>query len=90
MNSSNKNYKTLENVLEKVQYLSTISERLLMIPDMDTNNIQYHFENINPTELTKEISGCAGAVDGKNIQVEMEVADNINVSGKKELLSRLF
>ncbi len=47
--------KTLENVLEEIQYLSSISERLLLIHTMDTGKIKYHFQRIKLSELMHEI-----------------------------------
>lgn len=86
-----KTIKTLENVLEEVHYLSSISDRLLMIHNMDTNNIQYYFENINLSELIKEIYLDVQVLSlEKNIKVELEAEDNIHVNGNKELLSRLL
>ena len=53
--SDNNTTKTLENILEEVQYMTSISERLLLIHNMDTNNIKYHFKEIDISELIKEI-----------------------------------
>ncbi|TKG88248.1 HAMP domain-containing protein [Puteibacter caeruleilacunae] len=82
---------TLENVLEEVQYLSSISERLLMIHNMDTRNIKYHFEKINLSELMKEIYQDVQVLSmDKNISVELKVEEDITLDGSKELLSRLL
>ena len=90
-NGNQHTIKTLENVLEEVQYLSSISERLLMIHNMDTNNIKYHFEKINLSELMEEIYQDVQVLSmEKNIKVELEAADNIIVDGNKELISRLL
>lgn len=83
--------KTLENILEEVQYLSSISRRLLMIHDIDTNNIKYHFEEINLSELIKEIYQDILVLSlEKNIKASVEIDDNITIKGNKELISRLL
>jgi len=82
---------TLENILEEVHYLSSISERLLMIHNMDTNNIKYNFESINLSKLMDEIIQDVQVLSiEKNIKVDMEIADNILIRGNKELFTRLL
>lgn len=90
--SGNKNtIKTLENVLEEVQFLSSISERLLLIHNMDTNKIKYYFEKIQLSELLQEIYQDILVLSmKKNITVQMEISDNITINGNKELLLRLL
>lgn len=88
---NNKTISTLENILEEVQYLSSISERLLLIHNMDTNNIKYHFEKIQLSELMKEIYQDVLVLSlEKNIKVDMVAAENITIYGNKELISRLL
>lgn len=83
--------KTLENILEEAQYLSSISERLLMIHNMDTNNIKYHFEKIQLSELMLDIyQDVLVLSQEKNVQVDLDISDNITITGNKELLSRLL
>ncbi len=81
----------LENILEEVHYMSSISERLLMIHNMDTNNIRYHFEDINLSELLNDIYQDAGILSAdKDITICSDIEPDINYKGNKELLTRML
>lgn len=83
--------KTLENVLEEIQYLTSISERLLLIHKMDTNNIKYHFEPIDLSSLLVEISQDAEIISSeKNIEIQLDNKEGITINGNKELITRLL
>jgi signal transduction histidine kinase len=83
--------KKLENVLEEVHYLSSISERLLLIHNMDTNNIKYHFERINLSTLLDNIYQDVQVLSlDKAINISLSSTKNIFVNGNKELLTRLL
>ncbi len=83
--------KTLENVLEEIQYLTSISERLLLIHKMDTNKIKYHFESVDLSTLMYEISQDAEIMaSDKNIEVSLDCTDGIYFNGNKELITRLL
>lgn len=88
---NNHTIKTLENILEEVQYLSSISENLLLINNLDTNNIQYHFENINLSRLLTEMLQDIQILSvTKNIKVTSSIKEGISIMGSRELLNRLI
>jgi signal transduction histidine kinase len=81
----------LENILEEVHYMSAISERLLMIHNMDTNNIRYHFDDINLSELLNDIYQDAEILSAdKDITIYSYIEPDITYRGNKELLTRMF
>ncbi|MCL3782675.1 HAMP domain-containing protein [Prolixibacteraceae bacterium JC049] len=83
--------KTLENVLEEIQYLISISQRLLLIHNQDTNNMKYHFESIDFTQLINEIYQDAQILSSeKDIAISLDIDEQITINGNKELLTRLL
>ena len=88
---NNKTTTVLENILEEVQYLSNISNRLLLIHNIDTHNIKYNFEELNFTELMNEIIEDIKILSiDKNIEIKYNIEENMKIRGNKELLSRLL
>lgn len=82
---------TIESILEEIHYLSSISERLLLIHNMDTNNIQYHFKTLNLSSLLEEIYEDILIISStKNLQIINEIPSGIELSGNKELITRLL
>lgn len=89
--SNEETIQKLENILEEIQYMSSISERLLLIHTMDTNKIKYHFESVSLSELLKEIYQDATIISsGKNIEIKHIIGDKIELNCNKELLTRLL
>lgn len=89
--SNGKTIQKLEDILEEIQYMSSISERLLLIHTMDTHKIKYHFEVINLSELLKEIHQDATIISsGKNISVTHIIQEQIELNCSKELITRLL
>jgi len=81
----------LENILEEIQYMSSISERLLLIHNMDTRNIQYHFEAVDLSRLLSEIHQDAIVISSdRKIEITLNVLDDSTVQCNKELLTRLL
>ncbi|MFC1554882.1 ATP-binding protein [candidate division KSB1 bacterium] len=82
---------TLENILEEIQYLSSIANRLLLIHSMDTGKVRYHFENIDLNELLDDTFQDAKILSAeKKIGIELNADQQIEVNGNKELLTRLL
>jgi signal transduction histidine kinase len=81
----------LENILEEIQYMSSISEKLLLIHTLDTGKIKYHFEQVDISQLLKDI--CQDAViisAGKSIKIDNEIEPGIKLTCNKELMTRLM
>lgn len=87
----NNTSKTLENTLEEIQYLTSISERLLLIHKMDTNNIKYHFEPVDLSALMVEIAQDAEIISAnKSIEISLQNSKDVIFRGNKELITRLL
>ena len=81
----------LSSVIEEVKYLSSISERLLLIHSMDTSKIKYHFKKINLSELMYEVYEDVKIISNeKNINISKEISENIHLNCNKELILRLL
>ncbi len=83
--------RSLENILEEIQYLSSISERLLLIHTMDTGKIKYSFEVVGLSELMKEIYQDAVIISSdRNIKIKLNIIDDIELNCNKEFITRLL
>lgn len=89
--TSDETARKLENILEEVQYLSSISNRLLLMHIMDTNQIKYNFKTIDLSELVKEIYQDAAVISNdRNIEIQIDTIENIELNCNKELITRLL
>jgi signal transduction histidine kinase len=83
--------KTLENILEEIQYLSSISERLLLIHKMDTSKIKYHFEDIDLSKLLEEVYQDVLIISSeKQLEISKQIQEGLLLKGNKELLTRML
>ncbi len=81
----------LESILDEVQYLSSMSNRLLLMHIMDTGKLKYAFETIELSELLKEIYQDATVISSdKGLDIKLNIVDEIQITGSKELLTRLL
>jgi signal transduction histidine kinase len=81
----------LESILEEIQYLSSISDKLLLIHGLDTGEIQYHFKELNIGKIVEEIFNDAKVLaSGKNISAKLDKCDEIKIFGDEELIVRLL
>lgn len=81
----------LKDILEEVQYLSSISNRLLLMHIKDTNEIKYNFAKISLTELMKSIYQDALVISNdRNLNIDLDIEDDIELECNKELITRLL
>jgi len=82
---------TLESILEEVQYLSSISDKLLLIHGMDTGKIGYRFQTVDLSRLMVEIYEDAQVLAlKKQLKIEIDKKDHVKVHGNEELIVRLL
>ena len=83
--------RTLENILEEIQYLSSISDRLLLIHTMDTTKIKYHFEKVDLSVLMNDIYQDLVVISSeKHLKTRPDIPENIKINCNKELITRLL
>jgi signal transduction histidine kinase len=81
----------LKSILEEVQYLSSISNRLLLMHIMDTDQIKFNFEIINLSELVNEIYQDAVVISSdRKLEIKLDIVDNVELTCNKELITRLL
>jgi len=81
----------LDNVLEEIQYLTSTSNKLLLIHGFDTDKIKYHFTSVNLNKILEEIFQDAEVLSTeKKLNIKLDIKDLIQVQGNEELLVRLF
>ncbi len=81
----------LEKILEEIQYLTSIADKLLLIHTLDTHEIEYHFELVNLSQITSEVASDAVILSSvKEINVKTSIEPNIEIQGNDELLTRLL
>lgn len=81
----------LENILEEVQYLSSMSNRLLLMHIMDTSKLKYAFESIELSGLLNEIYQDASVISSdQGLEITLDIVDEMKIDGNKELLTRLL
>jgi len=86
-----KTVEKMQNVLQEIQYLSSISERLLLIHTLDTNKVRYHFENISLSALMSEIVQDAKIIaTERGIEVTSTIEPTIEMKCNRELITRLL
>ncbi len=82
---------TIESILEEIQYLSSIADKLLLIHSLDTGKIEYHFTEVDLSKILEEIVEDAGVLSAqKALRVELERNESIPMRGNEELLIRLL
>lgn len=83
--------KTLESILEEMEYLSAIANKLLLLNSFDTGKIEYHFTTVNMSRLIQEIYEDAQVLASqKNLTITLNSQDGIEIQGNDELLMRLL
>lgn len=81
----------LESILEEVQYLSSVSDKLLLIHTLDTSEIEYHFTEIGLNDILSDILADASILsDVKQIGIETGKCDPARIKGNEELIVRLL
>jgi len=82
---------TLESILEEIQYLSSITDKLLLIHTLDTGRIEYHFTDINLERIVLEVYEDAQVLSHeKNLGIQLKQTIPSYVRGNEELLIRLM
>jgi heavy metal sensor kinase len=81
----------LDSILEEIQYLSSMSNRLLLIHSMDTDNFQCKSEHIVLADLLRDIVQDAGIISSdRDINISMSLDDSAEITGDRELITRLL
>ncbi len=82
---------TVESILEEIEYLSSIADKLLLIHSLDTSKIEYHFTDINLDKTIADIyeDACVLSTE-KELSIELEKNDPVVIKGNEELLVRLL
>ncbi len=82
---------TLESILEEIQYLSSITDKLLLIHTLDTGRIEYHFTEINLEHIVQEVYEDAQVLSQeKKLDIRLKQTIPSYVRGNEELLIRLM
>jgi len=82
---------TLENILEEIQYLSSISDKLLLIHGLDTGEIHHHFKELDICKVVEEIFDDVKLLAaGKQITATLGKCDHASIMGDEELIIRLL
>ncbi len=81
----------LESILEEIQYLSSLADKLLLIHKLDTSKIEYNFTLIDLSEIIAEIHKDSQILSArKKISVSLQAEDGIQLKGNNELIIRLL
>jgi len=83
---------SLDNILEEIQYLSSISNKLLLIHSMDQGD-EFDFKELNLKEILKEVfedGKVLSASDNKEIKLKLGKCDEVIIKGNRELIVRLL
>ena len=81
----------LESLLEEIQYLSSVAEKLLLIHSLDTGEIEYHFKIVDLSKIIQEIYEDALVLSAeKQLTIELKKNDSVVIKGNEELLTRLL
>ena len=82
---------TLESILEEVQYLSSIADKLLLIHSLDTGKIEYNFTTINLEKIIIEIFEDSQILSSeKQLNIKLKKCEPVEIKGNEELLFRLM
>lgn len=82
---------TLVSILEEIQYLISISNKLMLIHSIDSGNIDYDLSEINLSKIIEETFEDAKVLSSeKNQKIELLQNDKIKLKGNEELLTRLL
>ena len=83
--------KSMESILEEIQYLSSIANKLLLIHSLDTSEIEYNFTEVHLSGLLRDTFEDAQVLAAdKGISVELKYSEDVVLQGNGELLIRLF
>jgi len=81
----------VESILEEIQYLSSIADKLLLIHSLDTGKIEYHFTDVDLSRIIEEIVEDARVLSAeKRLKIELEKNDGVTIKGNEELMIRLL
>ena len=82
---------TLESILEEIQYLSSIANKLLMLHNFDTGKIEYHFTHLDLSRIVAETFEDAQVLSSqKRLTIDLEKNESVQIKGNEELLVRLL
>ncbi|MBN2029978.1 HAMP domain-containing protein [bacterium] len=82
---------TIESILEEIEYLSSIADKLLLIHSLDTSKIEYHFTDVNLDKIIEEIYEDASVLSiEKQLIIKLHKNDPVVIRGNEELLVRLL
>ncbi len=82
---------TLESILEEMEYLSSIANKLLLLNNFDTGKIEYHFTTVDLSRLIQETYDDAVVLSSqKNLTVDLKKQDTVKIQGNEELMMRLL
>jgi len=81
----------LERILEEIQYLTSIADKLFLIHTLDTDAIEYHFKKVDLTRITNEVASDTEILSSeKNIDVKIKIDKDVEIEGNDELVTRLL
>lgn len=81
----------LECILDETQYLTSITNNLLLIHTLDTGQIEYNFTTIDLAKIISEILEDAKVLSSaKGHSIDLENCESIKIKGNEELLLRLL
>jgi len=81
----------LGNILEEIQYLSSIADKLLLIHTLDTGEIEYHFTTVHLDKIVKDVFSDAQILcSSKGLHIDLEKCVPVRINGNEELLIRLL
>lgn len=81
----------LAKILEEIQYLSSITNKLLLIHTLDTYEIEYHFEILDLNKIIEEIFSDIQILSAeKNLSITSDLEGSVMINGNDELITRLL
>ena len=81
----------LESILEEIQYLSSLADKLLLIHKQDTSKIEYNFTTVDISRILNEMSEDIKVLSAmKHISVTLNIKKGVKIKGNEELLIRLW
>jgi len=82
---------SLESILEEIQYLISISNTLMLLHSIDTEEINYNFSKIDLNSIVVDTYEDAKILSiEKNQKIKLLQNDTVQLKGNEELLTRLL
>ena len=82
---------SLTSVLEEIQYLSYLADKLLLLYDFDTGRLEYHFTEVELDSLIREtVEDAEILAKTKNLGIKLDSCTPLSVQGDRVLLLRLL